>query len=74
MDGFLNTVRPFQVHLFRIDIRPEQPVPHSKQHPEIRPRLRNPSQMMYTMIARRDEESLQFSRLPGHVHVHPVIG
>jgi len=56
MDSFLNAVRPFQVHLLRIDIRIEQPISHGKQHPEIRPCLRNPSQVMHTMIGRRDEE------------------
>ena len=74
MDGFLNPVRPCRIYLLRIDIRPEQPIPQGKQNPEIRPRLSNLFQMMHPVIAWRDEEPLQFPRLPGHVHMHPVIG
>lgn len=73
MDGFLNPVRPCQIHLLRIGIGPEQPVPHGKQDPEIRPGPPDLSQVMHAMVARRDEEPLQFPRMPGHVHMHPVI-
>lgn len=74
MDGFCNPIGSSQVYLLGIDIGSEQPIPHGKPHPEIRPRLPHPLEMVHSVVARRDEKPLQPSGLPSHVHMHPVIG